>query len=335
MNGVLLSARCLLAAVFFVAAAGKLLDLAGARRALEEFGVPQQLARVGGPSLPVAELTVAVALVLRPSAVFGAAGALVLLLVFIAGVARAMSRGIAPDCHCFGQLHSEPAGPSTLVRNGLLAAPAILVIVAGGGPSLAAALSGLGAVQIALVAMSIVAALLALAVAQMWADTRRLRLELTVVAGRPSGLPRGTPAPEFALATVRGTDGSLGELLTPERPLVMVFLSTSCGPCLALLPTLAGWQASLAESVSLPAVFVGERDEVERLSDEHGLTLALAQEGMETFEAYALRATPSGVLIDEAGVIASAPAEGVPAIEALIRAAAARARPTALIVHQG
>jgi hypothetical protein len=42
-----------------------------------------------------------------------------------------MARGEAPDCHCFGQLHSESAGWRTLARNGLLAAIAGFVVLAG------------------------------------------------------------------------------------------------------------------------------------------------------------------------------------------------------------
>ena len=36
-----------------------------------------------------------------------------LLLAFVGGIAFNMARGNAPDCHCFGQLHSEPAGRSS------------------------------------------------------------------------------------------------------------------------------------------------------------------------------------------------------------------------------
>src|SRR5204863_9817754 len=38
-----------------------------------------------------------------------------------------------PDCHCFGQLHSAPAGPKTLARNGGLATLAASVLVVGAG----------------------------------------------------------------------------------------------------------------------------------------------------------------------------------------------------------
>jgi thiol-disulfide isomerase/thioredoxin/uncharacterized membrane protein YphA (DoxX/SURF4 family) len=327
MSALLLCARCVLAGVFLLAAVGKLADLDGSRKALEEFGVPARAAALAGPALPLAELAVAALLLIRPTAVAGAAGALALLAVFVAGVARAMSQGLAPDCHCFGQIHSEPAGPVTLARNGVLMAPAVLILIAGGGPSLDGGLASLNGTQLALVATAVVALALALTAAALWSDTRRLRRELAsaTAAKRPAGLPRGAAAPEFALTALRGRSGTLQGLLQASRPTVLVFLSTRCMPCRNMLPTLARWQESLAGTVSLPAIFSGDPADIERLGDEAGLSLLLAQESSEVFQLYALRATPSGVLIDADGVIASPPAEGVPAIEALIRSAAANA----------
>jgi uncharacterized membrane protein YphA (DoxX/SURF4 family)/thiol-disulfide isomerase/thioredoxin len=335
VSALLLCARCLLAGVFIVAAAGKLLDIAGSREALKEFGVPARVARFTGPLLPIAELAVAVALLIRPSAVAGAAGALLLLAVFLGGVARAMSQGRAPDCHCFGQIHSEPAGPATLARNALLALPALLVLIRGSGPSLDGGLASLDGTQVALVATAVVALVLGLAAAQLWSDTRRLgrELRLALAARQPPGLPRGAAAPEFALTAVRGDAGTLEGLRVPSRPTVLVFLSTRCVPCIDMLPKLARWQESLADALALPAIFTGDRDDIERLAEDVGLSVVLAQEASELFGAYALRATPSGVLIDADGLIASTPAEGVPAIEALIRSAAATVTPASGVVH--
>lgn len=329
MDALLLSVRCVLAAVFLVAAWGKFSDLPGARRALEEFGVPARLARPGGIALPLAELAVGVALVSRPSARLGAAAALVLLTMFIGAVARAMSQGRAPDCHCFGQIHSEPAGRSTLLRNAALAAAAVFVVAAGSGPSLTGALGGLNGTQVALVATSVFAAVLALVAVQLWSDKRRLERELaqSVAAKAPPGLARGAAAPDFALTAVRGTAESLSDLMKLAKPAVLVFVSTSCGPCLTMLPALARWQQSLADTLTLAAIFSGEAGEVERLSEEHELGTVLAQDVDETFTEYALRATPSGVLIGADGVISGAPAEGAPAIEALIRSGVAGAKP--------
>ena len=52
---------------------------------------------------------------------------LVLSLVFSVAIALSLARGRAPECHCFGQLHSAPAGPMTLARNAVLAALAVFV----------------------------------------------------------------------------------------------------------------------------------------------------------------------------------------------------------------
>ena len=101
--------QVLLAAVFATAGAAKLLDRSGSQRALVGFGVPETPAAALAVALPLAEIAVAVALVLRPSARWGAVAALVLLLSFVAGISRALRQGTAPDCHCFGQIHSAPA----------------------------------------------------------------------------------------------------------------------------------------------------------------------------------------------------------------------------------
>jgi thiol-disulfide isomerase/thioredoxin len=259
------------------------------------------------------------------------------LLLFVAGVARAISQGRTPDCHCFGQIHSEPAGRSTLVRNAVLAAPAILILVGGRGPSLTGGVESLNGTQAALVAVSALAAALAAAAAQLWREKRGLERDLQVLTGRakPAGLPRGTSAPEFDLRPVRGIASSLAGLLEEGRPAVLVFVSTSCGPCLQMLPTLGRWQYSLQESLALTAVFSGEAAEIERLAEEHELACALAQEDDEVFRRYELRATPSGVLIRPDGVIAGAAAEGVPAIEALIRSALARGAPADFVAQRG
>ena len=135
MESAVLGVRLLLAAVFAVAAVAKLLDLEGSRRAMRGFGVGDRTANALGLVVPVAELSVAAALVFQPSARWGAIGAIVLLLTFSAGIANAMRRGRKPDCHCFGQLHSAPAGRETLGRNLGLAVLAGFVVWHGPGPN--------------------------------------------------------------------------------------------------------------------------------------------------------------------------------------------------------
>ena len=126
-------------------------DRAGSRRAVTDFGVPTALAPALGILLPLAELAVAVALIPASSAWWGADGALVLLLLFVVGIAANLARGRKPECRCFGQLHSEPAGWKTLVRNGVLAVVAGFVVwegYRGADPARWLRLAGLSAAQV-------------------------------------------------------------------------------------------------------------------------------------------------------------------------------------------
>src|ERR1700730_4781152 len=131
MDIVLLLARLLLAVVFVVAGLAKLADRAGSRKALLDFGVPAKFVAPFAVLLPLAELAVAVALLPTASAWWGAIGALALLLLFVAVIGYNLARGRTPDCHCFGQLHSTPAGWPTLIRNLVLAVVAAVILVLG------------------------------------------------------------------------------------------------------------------------------------------------------------------------------------------------------------
>jgi uncharacterized membrane protein YphA (DoxX/SURF4 family)/thiol-disulfide isomerase/thioredoxin len=295
----LLLVRLALAVVFATAAVGKLLDLRGSREAMTAFGVPASLAAAAGALLPVAELSVAVALVPASFARWSAAGALVLLLAFIAGISRALAQGRAPDCHCFGQLHSAPAGRGALARNAGLAGLAGFVAIAGPGPSVGGWLSGRPAAEVAVVAVGAALAGLAGVTLRLWRENRRLEGELrTAREGSPlPGLPVGAPAPDFTLSDRR----SLRALREAGRPVALVFMEEGCGPCKTLRPELDRWQVSLSETLTISVV-----------------------EGREISQAYKVRGTPSAVVVAPSGTVASPLAEGAPAIEALIRLNLAR-----------
>src|SRR5579884_3017606 len=128
MSIVLLLARLVLAVVFLVAGVGKLLDLKGSRQAMRDFSLPDFLAAPLGTILPFAEIAVTVALIPTASAWWGALGALVLLLLFVAGITYNLTLGRKPDCHCFGVFYSSAIGRSTLIRNLVLAVIAALIV---------------------------------------------------------------------------------------------------------------------------------------------------------------------------------------------------------------
>src|SRR4051794_4330854 len=122
MGTAALVARLVLAGILVAAGIAKLLDRSGSRRALLDFGVREPLARFGAVALPIAELATAAALLVQPAARWGAVAALVLLVGFAAAIVNALVRGTAPDCHCFGRIHSAPAGRKQVLRDAALGA---------------------------------------------------------------------------------------------------------------------------------------------------------------------------------------------------------------------
>jgi thiol-disulfide isomerase/thioredoxin/uncharacterized membrane protein YphA (DoxX/SURF4 family) len=346
--------RALLIGVFAVAGVAKLADLSGSRAAVEGFGVPRRIAAPLGTVLPFAELTAAGLLLFGATARAGAALSLALLLAFSAGIARSIARGEAPDCHCFGQLHSEPAGPRTLLRNLSLAGLAAIVVLTRGsaGPGLedigslsaAAVLAIVGGVALALL---LVAA--ALAFLGMLRQHGRLLLRVDALESalrargipipeapepvdvRGDGLPVGADAPAFALPALDGETVSLESLRAPGRPVLIAFTDPGCSPCRTLLPKLGAWQREHADRLTLTVVSRGDAAELKAEAVEHDVANVLQEEARSISNAYEGQVTPSAVLVDASGRIASPVAKGEAAIAALVERAA---RPPAIPVTQ-
>ena len=336
MDTVLLIARLILAAVFVVAGATKLANRAGTKQTLVDFGTPAVLATPLAVLLPLAELTTATVLVPTPTAWWGAIGALALLLLFIVGIGINLARGHKPECHCFGQLHSAPAGWSTLVRNGALAALAGFVVwqgYDGAGPS---AVDWIGDLSTAQGASLIVGAVvLGLVGAQWWFMVHLLRqngrllvrLEALEAGGGvpspngsqpPPGLPVGSMAPTFNLSGLYGEMLTLEALRAGGKPVVLLFSDPNCGPCTAMLPEIGRWQKEHSEKLTISLISRGTPEENRAKTTEHGLTNVLLQDEWEVSEVYQVRGTPSAVLVQPDGVISSPVMDGAEGIRALI-----------------
>lgn len=321
MGTVLVVLRLGLAAVFVTAGIGKLLDRSGSRQALLDFGVPGRWAPLGARALPLAELIVAVGLVLRPTARWAAVGAALLLAAFITGISVALARGRAPDCHCFGQIHSSPAGRGTLVRNGVLAAVAVVVISTGPGPatdSWVSAGHGHPLVLVALVVLGLFGFLAARETRRRTAAREQAR------DAAPAGLEIGETAPDFELSNLAGETVSLAHLRARGKPVLLAFTHQGCGPCTLLMPDLARWQAALADKVTIVVLASGDVEHHRSLKAEHGFTDLLLQEDMEVFYRYKMAATPGAVLVSAAGQIDGASVFGPHAIQQMTRLAIRR-----------
>lgn len=336
-DALLLVCRLVLAGVFALAAVAKLADREGARRAFVAFGSPDRLAAVAAVGLPIAELAVAGALVPNGSARWGALGALGLLVLFTAGIARVLARGEEPDCHCFGQLRSTPAGRATLVRNGVLAAVAGYVVVAGWsdpGASAADVFADLSGAEAAAVAGGL--ALVAVLALQGWfswqlfrqngrliARVEDVEARLSAEPSRRVGLEVGANAPPFELPDLEGRPVSLGDLLEPGLPTVLVFSDPGCSACGPLMPVLASVERERRGELTLAVVSRGSVEENLAKLEQATFEPVLLQDEREVMETYLAHGVPSAVLIDPGGVIASPLATGADRVEALLSRAPA------------
>ena len=336
MSLLLLLLRLVLAGVFAVAGLAKLADLAGSRQAMRDFGVPGKLADLFGLLLPLAELAVAVALVVSIIAWWGGVGALALLLIFVAGIGYNLAHGRTPDCHCFGQIHSAPAGWSTLIRNVVLAGFAGIVVGFGrstGGPGAMELLAQMTVSQ--RLELVVGALLLVLLIGEGWLlmqmMTQQGRLLLRIEAletrlgqappqpGAPAaGLAVGSPAPAFNLPGVHSETMTLEALRSLGKPLVLLFTDPGCGPCTALLPDVGQWQRDHAAKLKVALISRGTVEANRAKITEPGVTNVLLQKDREIAEAYKAFGTPSAVLVRQDGTIATPLAQGADAIRALI-----------------
>jgi thiol-disulfide isomerase/thioredoxin/uncharacterized membrane protein YphA (DoxX/SURF4 family) len=341
MSILLLVARLLLAMVFIISGLAKIVDLRGSQKAVLDFGVPSFLAVPLGILLPLAELAVVVALISSAWALYGAIGALVLLLLFITAISVNLSFGRQPDCHCFGQLSSEPIGAFTLVRNAILAVIAGFIIWQGAaynnvGLSSVAWIATLTTIDgIVLVTGVILFAIVALEswlLLQALTQQGRLltRIELLEENGasvnnnnNPAlGLPEFSDAPDFSLPDLEGNlvslTGLLAEGADTRMPVILVFSSPTCGPCNAMLPEYSKWQHDYKDKAKLVMISQGTVEENRAKFANYDISPILLQENGEVAEAYKVRGTPSGVAIRFDGSTYGRLAEGEDAIFELL-----------------
>jgi len=328
----------ILAAVFAVAGTAKLLDRAGTRRAVASFGVPAPLRAPLAIAVPVAELTIAAALLFPPLARWAALAAAALLLVFCAAIVSALARGSAPDCNCFGGLAQTEVGRGTLVRNLVLGALAVVAALGSDRP--AGALDWIGRAAedrgpATVVIGVLVAGILALGLL-CWALLRqngRLLLQMEAqaselaagpAAAEPAPLAAGDLAPEFAAATVGGEAVSLATLTDPGLPVALVFADTGCGACERVLARAA---RSERDRVTVGVVMRGDGARARERAVALGLPLVIHDPHDALFEAFRVRGAPGTLLLDCDGRVVGPLRIGSDAAHDALAAAAGDAAP--------
>lgn len=334
MDWVLIAIRLALFAVFSLAAIGKFLDLRGSEKAVKDFGAPDELAKPLAVLLPFAEIVFAFCFLFPSTAWVGALGGLILLLSFTGGMVLQMAKGNAPDCHCFGQIHSEPVSRRTLVRNIIFSLLALFLTVRGRdnqGPSLATGDTDAMQILLTFLVLALVAATL-LYLKKILDNQNELlrRIDLLEVisrdgaslerkdAGSPhDGLPIGAQFPEFALPSASGKNVSLRSIIESGRPSVFFFVSPTCEPCKALIPDIERWEAELGDRVNFILLSSGTAKENEGKFGVFSDDVVLQTKREVAEEVYA-RWTPTAMFIRADGTIGSSPAAGDVAIHGLI-----------------
>ncbi len=344
MDIALLLARLVLTAVFIVSGVGKLADLPGSRKATAGFGVPEKFVPTAAVLLPIAELIVAAALLFTASAWWGGLGGLALLILFIGVIGFNLARGRTPDCHCFGQFHSEPIGWSTIVRNVALSAVAAFIVVGGWndpGTSAFAWLASLSGSDVALLLGGMIfAGVLAASgwvVINLMEQNGRLlsrveAIEQSLATGSPLpvsppaaptpavrlGLEVGAVAPAFELPDLTGAMHSLNSVQVSATPTLLLFTDPGCGPCNRMMPEVARWQRELASQLHVVVVSRGSREVNLGKASEHGIAQILLQKDREVAQSYRAHGTPAAVIVRPDGKIGTPVAGGVESIRVLV-----------------
>lgn len=334
MELILLLVRIFLFAVFITAGIGKLFDLEGSEKAVKAFGVPESLAKPFSILLPAAEIFFALLLLFTTASWFGALGTFLLLAVFIGGMIYQMAQGNAPDCHCFGAIHSEPVSKKSLIRNIVFAILA-LFLAANGRENQGLSFSDITndmALQLilglALVGMlgAVIYYLKQISEQQNQIMRRIEVLELVSHEGAEikrddvetpaDGLPIGAPIPDFIAQDVKGKEVAFEHLLMKAKPMLFFFVSPTCSPCAALLPEIQAWKTELKDKLNIVFISSGKaKDNIAKFGENEEILLQKDKEIIEIFRALW---TPSAVLINPDGTIASRLVTGDSAIRELI-----------------
>jgi peroxiredoxin len=308
--------RVALSGIFGVAGVTKLLDLKGTREAVKNFGAPEWLVSAISIVLPLVELAIALGLLFVSTTIVSSLGAILLLALFVIAIGVSLAQGRTPDCHCFGQLYSRPLGWPTLARNAVFALAAGFVFwlaTSQGTAEIIATLSGLSSSQWLwlLVGVAAVAALLVF--------LNRRQTKAQAVANQPQkGLPLDAVAPEFEVAAYRGGTISLAELVAERKPVLLIFTSPKCGPCIVLLEEIKKWQESHQEQLTIALLSMGTIKENFVNVARNGLGEVLLQEKREVAEMYGAILTPTAVVVTPDGKIGSPLAAGADNIRTLL-----------------
>lgn len=308
--------RIALSAIFGVAGVTKLVDPRGTRDAVKNFGAPEPLAPALSLALPIVELLIAAGLLFANTTAASALAALSILVLFVVAISVNLARGHTHDCHCFGQIYSRPLGWPTLARNVIFALGAFFVWWRAStqtSSSIPAGLAQLNSSEWVLLLNSIAAIVAVLIYLQ-----RRQKQSAVETPQAAPGLPLDSVAPSFELAAYAGGTISLTQLLAYGKPVLLIFTNPTCGPCVVLFAEVKDWQETHSEQLTIALISFGTIKENFVNVARNRLGHVLLQQQREVAERYGANVTPTAVVVDTKGRIASPIAAGADEIRALL-----------------
>jgi peroxiredoxin len=131
----------------------------------------------------------------------------------------------------------------------------------------------------------------------------------------PRGVPVGGKAPRVNLPDIDGNEVNLDEIRNGRTALL--FWNPGCGFCQRLVDDLKSWEKNKpAGAPQLVLISTGSPE----ANREHGLdSKILLDQGFRTGEAFGASGTPSAIVIDAEGNVASGLAVGGPDVMNLLR----------------
>jgi hypothetical protein len=105
---------------------------------------------------------------------------------------------------------------------------------------------------------------------------------------------------------------------------MVVFADPGCCECRQLFPHVGRWQEALATRLTIVLISNDDVLTSRVLCDTYGISNVLLQSDFAVLDAYRMPATPSAVIVDRDGSIASDTATGYLMIHALVRLALRR-----------
>lgn len=291
--------RILLSGITLVSGVGKLMDPAGSRQAMGDFGVPSRWVDPATRVLPIAEIALGGAVLIDFFCKGASLGLALLFLLFSLGIGNLLRQDKAPPCNCFGAVHSEPVSAFTLARalslSALAALCAHLPVYPLTPDLMRFTLVGLG---FGLGGWAI----------RTWVH-RRMKKGLHKAVKR---LTVGQRVPSVKLG-----DGTwLEQVLPGGKKTLLVLTSSGCGPCKQAKASLSVWANTVAEDLAV--IELRREDTTPPAKEEIAFeNFVLSVKDFARF----LSPTPGGFLVDEKGTLLSPPVAGVEEIEALARLA--------------